>query len=86
MHRQEVADRYFLFLEPRSLCDSGEIAKNLARCKGVEEVHVTSGRYGFIVSANANSRNSIRSISSKVMKASRIRAVSVAASHLVYRK
>ncbi|MDE1854741.1 MAG: hypothetical protein KGH57_00250 [Candidatus Micrarchaeota archaeon] len=81
-----IAGTCFLLLEPRHLDDSGETAKRIVRCRGVREVHLTSGRYGFVVSANASDSNDVGSISSAVKKASRSRLVSVAVSHLVYRR
>lgn len=77
--------RCFLLLEPRGLCDSGEVAKRIARCRGVREVHLTSGRYGFVVSAGASSNKDVKNISSAVRKASGSKSINVAVSHLVYR-
>lgn len=83
--RGSAAGTCFLLLEPRHLGNSGETARRIARCKGVREVHLTSGRYGFVVSANTNEANDVNCISSAVKKASRSRSVNVAVSHLVYR-
>ncbi len=75
----------FLMLEPRGLCNSGEMAKRIVKLKGVREVHLTSGRYGFVVSANASTTIDLEHLSSEVKKASKSRSVNVAVSHLVYR-
>jgi DNA-binding Lrp family transcriptional regulator len=83
--RAEQKSTCFLLLEPRRLYDSGEVAMRLARCRGVKEVHLTSGRYGFVVSANADSTNEVKKISATLMKVAKSRSVSVAMSHFVYR-
>lgn len=75
----------FLLLEPRSLCDSGEMAKRIARCKGVKEVHLTSGRYGFVVCAKTDTNNDFDSISAAVRKLAKTKSVKIAVSQLVYR-
>ncbi len=80
-----MAKPLFLLIEPKDLGDSGEIAKRIADCKGVKEVHLTSGNYGFVVSANAGTEGDVKQIRSNVRKASKSRAVKVALSHFVYR-
>jgi DNA-binding Lrp family transcriptional regulator len=75
----------FLLLEPRGLYNSGEVGMKLARCRGVKEVHLTSGKYGFIVSANADSGDEVKKISAALMKVARSRSVSVAMSHFIYK-
>ena len=75
----------FLLLEPRHLGNSGETARRIARCRGVREVHVTSGKYAFVVSAGADRSYDVDRISSDVKRASKITNVNVAVSHLVYR-
>ena len=75
----------FLLLEPRGLYNSGEVGMRLARCRGVKEVHLTSGNYGFVVSADTDSMKEAKRISSKLMKIAKSRSVSVAMSHFVYR-
>jgi poly-gamma-glutamate capsule biosynthesis protein CapA/YwtB (metallophosphatase superfamily) len=83
--RRNAAKTCFLLLEPRGLCNSGEVAKRMAKCRGVKEVHLTSGRFGCVVSANANSRNEVERISSALRKVAKSKSVSVAMSHFVYR-
>ncbi len=75
----------FLLLEPDASSDSGELAKKLARCKGVKEVHLTSGKYGFVVSASASSEKGLEDIGSALKKAFGLKEVSLAMSHFVYR-
>ncbi len=75
----------FLLLEPKSMCDSGEVAKRIARCRGVEEVHLTSGKYGFVVFAKADPDNNFESISASVRKLAKTKTVKMAVSQLVYR-
>lgn len=77
--------RCFLMLEPKGMTDSGAIARRIARCDGVKEVHLTSGRYGFIVTAQSGSENGFGTIGNEVKKASGSKSVSVAVSHMVYR-
>lgn len=79
------ANTCFLLLEPSNCRDSGEIARKLSRCRGVKEVHLTSGRYGFVVSARADSQSELNRISSVVRKAARSKCVNVALSHFMYR-
>jgi DNA-binding Lrp family transcriptional regulator len=80
-----AAKTCFLLLEPRGFCNSGETAKRIARCRGVKEVHLMSGRYGFVVSANASTAKDLDHISSAVRKASGSRSVKIAVSHFIYR-
>ncbi len=82
--RAEQNSTCFLLLEPKKFHDSGEVARRLARCRGVEEVHLTSGKYGFVVSAKG-SDDALESIRSAVRKVSGSRTISVAISHAVYR-
>lgn len=83
--RVDRKKRCFLLLEPKKSYDSGEIAKKLARCRGVREVHLTSGRYGFVVSADADSSDEIKRICAALMKVAKSRSIGVAMSHFVYR-
>jgi hypothetical protein len=78
---REMGDTYFFLLEPKSLCDSGEVARRLAKCKGVKEVHLTSGKYGFVVSTDALPENVSRITSA--MKKSAV-SVNVVISHYKY--
>jgi DNA-binding Lrp family transcriptional regulator len=71
----------FLLLEPKTLCDSGEVAKRIAKCRGVKEVHITSGSYGFMVSAKANPEK----VASEIRKLGKSKSVKVAVSHLIYK-
>jgi DNA-binding Lrp family transcriptional regulator len=75
----------FLLLEPGGFGNAGEVAKRIARCRGVKEVHLTSGRYGFVVSAKASTAEDLNRISTEVKKAVGSRSASVVVSHLVYR-
>jgi hypothetical protein len=75
----------FLLLEPKNLCNSGDVARKLARCRGVREVHLTSGRYGFVVCAKAGSEKDFSLMSSSVRKLARARSVKMAVSQMVYR-
>jgi hypothetical protein len=83
--RKAPSNSGFLLLEPRSMCDSGEVAKRIARCRGVKEVHLTSGKYGFVVFAKADSGNTFDSITSSVRKLAKTKSVNLAVSQLVYR-
>ena len=74
----------FLLLEPKSLCDSGEIARRLAKCKGVKEVHLTSGKYGFVVAAETGDK--VEEMTSEIGKLKEIKSTCVAVSHRIYRK
>jgi len=71
----------FLMVEPESMRDSGEIARKLARCKGVRGVHLTSGEYGFVVAAKANPSK----IVSEVRRVRGSKVVKIAVSQLVYK-
>ena len=79
------AAKCFLMLEPRDMADSGAIARRIAKCEGVREVHLTSGRYGFVVMAQSYSKDWLGSIGSSVKRASGSKSVSVAVSHMIYR-
>lgn len=74
----------FLFLEPEESSDSGRIARDLAKCKGVKEVHLTSGRYGFVVAVKADEKE-IEGISNSIKKVGRAKLVNMAMSHFIYR-
>lgn len=73
----------FLFLEPKTLCNSGEIARRLVRCRGVKEVHLTSGKYGFVVTASTG--DELREITSEIGRLKEIKSAYVAVSNLVYK-
>ncbi len=75
----------FLMLEPKGMTDSGAIARRITKCEGVKEVHLTSGRYGFIVTAQSQDENGLGSIGSSVKMASGSKSVSIAVSHMIYR-
>ena len=79
------AGKCFLMIEPRGMRNSGAIARRIARCEGVREVHLTSGRYGFVVAANTSADKGADEISSAVKKVSGARNMNVAVSHMVYR-
>lgn len=85
MDNGDVARTCFLLVEPRGLDNSGEIARRIAKYKGVKEVHLTTGRYGFVVSARTDSARDLEKLSASVKKTSRSRAMNVAVSHFVYR-
>lgn len=80
-----VAKTCFLLLEPKGLGNSGDVARRIARCRGVREVHLTSGNYGFVVSANMGAAKNLNRISSAVKKAAGSKSVKVAVSHFIYR-
>jgi len=48
-------ERDLILLRPRKGLDTESAAKELASCAGVESVHLTSGKYGFLVFAKGNS-------------------------------
>ncbi len=74
----------FLLVEPPDKVNSGEIARKIAGCGGVKEVHLTTGDYGFVVSARVAQQN-IWQMRSRIKRASGSRVVKMAVSHLVYR-
>lgn len=82
---RNAAKACFLLIEPRRLCNSGEVAKRIARYRGVKEVHLTTGKYGFVVSAKTRSERDLEKLSAHVRKASRSKGMSVAVSQFVYR-
>ena len=82
-HGDEIARECFLLLEPESLCDSGKVAQKLSRCRGVKEVHVTSGRYGFVVAAKTG--EALKEVTTEVRRLRTIKSAYVAVSHLVYK-
>jgi len=82
---REAAKTCFLLLEPKNLCNSREVAERLSKFRGVKEVHLTSGRYGFIVSAKADSENDLRLLSMKIKKAGNTKSINMAVSHMIYR-
>ncbi len=75
----------FLLIEPHSQCNSGEIAKRLALGKGVREVHLTTGRYGFVVAAKIKSESEVNGMRMAAKRIVKDGNVSVAVSHIVYR-
>lgn len=78
---KELTRTCFLLLEPKTLCNSGEIARRLARCKGVKEVHLTSGKYGFVVTTSTG--DALRGITSEIGRLKEIKSAYIAVSHLV---
>ncbi len=80
-----IANSCFLLIEPKAYCNSDDVAARLARCKGVKEVHLTTGKYGFVVSAKVKSDGDIKDISSAVRKTTKTNAVNVVTSQFVYK-
>lgn len=80
---KEQARTCFLMLEPKSLCDSGRVARRLIRCRGVREVHMTSGKYGFVLSAETG--EALKEVALEIGKLEEIKSAYIAVSHLVYR-
>ena len=73
------------FLSRRAFATLGRVARRLARCKGVKEVHLTSGKYGFVVFADADSSDEVKRISTSLMKVAKGKSVSIAVSHFIYK-
>lgn len=83
---RNTAKRSFLMLEPKELCNADEVARAIALCKGVEEVHLTSGRYGFIITTKTSSEYAVKNIGSAAMRVAGSRALGIAMGHTVYKK
>lgn len=53
-----------LFLiEPETNKNSGKIAMQLAQCKGVSEVRLTSGKFGFVVFCKEKNKEALTNLS-----------------------
>ncbi|MDE1828043.1 MAG: hypothetical protein KGH65_02715 [Candidatus Micrarchaeota archaeon] len=76
----------FLLLKPKTPSDSKKVANAIAMCKGVKEVFLTSGQYGFVATVEADASGGIKGIASLVRKATRCISTSFAVAHYVYRK
>jgi len=79
-------EKGFLLLKPRKLKDAGKIAKAIAMCKGVKEVFLTSGEYGFVATIETNVNGGIQDIGKMVEKGTRCVKASTVIKHYIYRK
>lgn len=78
-------EKGFVLLKPKRRSNANRIAKAIAMCKGVREVFLTSGEYGFIATVETTN-GGLRNVARLVKKTSKcIRASSIVA-HYIYRK
>lgn len=78
-------EKGFLFLKPNIVTNADRIARAIAMCKGVKEVFLTSGKYGYVVTVNTWKGGSIKQIKKSVKKISKIGEISVAVNHYLYK-
>lgn len=65
--KMRLAKESFLLLRPDPKRNSHEIAKEIASCDCVKKVFITSGEYGFVISALTDD-NGVSKALSKVLK------------------
>jgi hypothetical protein len=75
----------FYFVKPLSNCDSKSIGNRLIALDGVKEVHMTDGKYGFVIKSNSPESNCADSLTTRI-RASMKSRIEVASSHYVYIK
>lgn len=76
----------FLFLKPKVATNADRIARAIAMCKGVKEVFLTSGEYGFVAAIEANANQGIRKVGRIIKKVGKGAKVSMVIKHYTYRK
>jgi hypothetical protein len=74
------SERDLILLKPKNGLDSDSVAKELAACSGVEAVHMTSGKYGFLIFARG-SNGSVGKVISRISGED----ADVLANHYVYK-
>ncbi|MDE1828644.1 MAG: hypothetical protein KGH65_05790 [Candidatus Micrarchaeota archaeon] len=79
-------ERGFLLLKPKRMANVNRIARSIAMCKGVKEVFLTSGEYGFIATVETRANGGIRGITSLVKKTTKCIRASHAVAHYIYSK
>lgn len=79
-------ERGFALLKPKGQINANRIAKAIAMCKGVKEVFLTSGEYGFVATIESNANQGIQKIGRIIEKAGRGVKVSMIIKHYTYRK
>lgn len=82
MVKKSLARDCFILLKPEVLSNAEKTARAIATFKGVKEVKITSGDYGFIVAAEHDESGRI---SSRIMRLTRRPKSSIAISHYAYR-
>lgn len=75
---RSISGESFILLKPSTNGNSDAFARRLAMCRGVREVRLTSGEYGFVVAARQDSEKRIRKLAKRSM-------VKIAVNHYVYR-
>ena len=84
--RMRAARESFLLLNPNSKKSSHEVAKEIAACRGVRKVFITSGEFGFVVSTAEEKSADIEDVSRRVRKSIGIGKAKAVKSHYVYTK
>ncbi|MDE1828335.1 MAG: hypothetical protein KGH65_04195 [Candidatus Micrarchaeota archaeon] len=79
-------ERGFLLLKPKVAANVKRIAKAIAMCKGVRDVFLTSGEYGFIATVETSAKGGIVEITKAVRKTTRSIRASHAVAHYIYSK
>ncbi len=73
--------RGFLLLSPKKNMDVDRTARRLASCSGVDQVFLTSGEYGFVVST----RHGVEKVRSRLRRIIRGTGIAVVVHHRIYR-
>lgn len=76
----------FLLLKPKISGNADRIARSIAMCREVEEVFLTTGQYGFVVSLNTSDSKSIQKMKSKIKNVIGTTPIKAAISHYSYSK
>ncbi|MDE1870202.1 MAG: hypothetical protein KGH71_04440 [Candidatus Micrarchaeota archaeon] len=74
----------FLLLKPMTLENTGKIAKAIAMCKGVKEVFLTSGEYGFVAVVKARGMDILK-VRNLAKQKGKFRKISVVVKHQKYK-
>ena len=76
----------FILLKSSRLSNPSKLAKAIALYKGVKEVLITSGDYGFIVLTDSGPKNSSSRIQNLIARRIGLLNIKSATKHLSYRK
>ncbi|MGA3021080.1 MAG: hypothetical protein ABSD68_03980 [Candidatus Micrarchaeales archaeon] len=79
-----LSSERFILIEPKQFNNADRIARTMAMCAGVKKVFLTSGDYGFVISAKEENEHGTEIISNKLLVHSLNSKAKVARGHFVY--
>ncbi len=83
---KSVATSSILLLRPKENMDTDKTAQRLALCDGVQEVSLSSGEFGFVVSAKHRGIDGIEHVKRSIRSALKSADIVTLTKHYVYSK